>query len=728
MLRKISLFLCLSVVIGAVISCDLLNSSQNEHHNPPATEIRSVECEDAKAFLGDGYDLFSPFPYMKGMALDMFEVRRSIGDAAFYNSLEFSHDTYELNQKLNFGVDVDIDINLFNMVNASSSITYKIMEGSHFSSNTVAIMAQLSYSHCEVFINSADIKPDLRTLFETEPGKFRETYGDGYVKKAQLGQRIYLLYLATMNKNSNYTEKEIAVALDLKVKDILDLNTGIIDREEINEILSHTTLRSVTGGTGEFVPGLIWDRETFNSVYAGFKAYVQDCMSSGDITRFSVLSKAYGSYEDFKYPAVDPTAQYNYMRQWIKLRSRIMVIQADTEPYLDKECDDALALIAGEIQKCKELKPDARAPEPAEFASIEEAWGERLGEKIYPLQFAGETCYYYISCKPEEYIHVVDELEKKKNRTCTYAEPLEGRTFPVAARNTIPVYQLEDPYSGLSTYITTEIENYNRIYKNYGYIVPGEGKVLAYVDLSSTSLIEDINNVPFKPIPTPEPTSTPTPIPTAEPPVSGSAKFTPGSGPVSFRLQDYYTREIKSIISIKVTVIGGGGGAAAGYNSATHNGDYCYYGTLYPGGGGGAGGCIIQLDILSGFDKDAPYKVVAGTGGACGKCAGYGSTQWGTNGERGGTSSFGSITATGGYGGEKMTGGKAGDPLNTNCTKNADGGDGTGYYGTCPSTIPSYSYGAGGDNCSGYGNGGARGGSSSAGRNGYVKIEWVVTF
>jgi hypothetical protein len=685
------------------------------------TITRSEPSEEAKAFLGDGYDLFAPFPAIKGMALDIFEARKTVGDAAFYSSLESSNDIYELDQKLNFGVNVDVNINIYNIVNASCAVSYKIIENSYFSSNTVAIIAQLTYHHCDVFINNAVIKPDLITFYETEPDKFRETFGDGYVKKAQLGQRIYLLYQATMDKNSRYTEKEISVALELKVKDILNLNTEVIDMSKVNETLSHSTLRSVTSGTGEFIPGLIWDRETFNSVYTDFKEYVQGCIDSRDLTRFSVLSKTYGSYEDLQYPAVDPTMQYNYMRQWIKLRSRIVVIQADTVPYLDKECDDACALIAGEIQKCKEMKPDARPPEPDEFASIEQAWGKRLGEKIYPLQFTGETYYYYIACKPEEYIDVVDELERKKNSTCTYAEPWDGITFPVAARNTIPVYQLEDPYSGLSTYITTEIENYNKVYQNFGYVIPDEGKVLAYVSLSSTDLIGNINNVSFKPIPTPVPEPTPH---------SGSIIVTPGQGPVSFRLQDYYEQGIKSVVSIKATIIGGGGGGAYGYNSTTNNGNFCYCGTLYPGGGGGAGGCIIQKDILAGFDKVATYSVVAGKRGEGGDSIGYGSTQWGTNGKDGGSSSFGSLTATGGKGGVRMTGGAAGIPVNASCGKNADGGNGTGggtgCHGAppCPNNIP-YSYGAGGDNCSGYGNGG-KGGAD--GKDGCVIIEWTVIF
>ncbi len=142
-----------------------------------------------------------------------------------------------------------------------------------------------------------------------------------------------------------------------------------------------------------------------------------------------------------------------------------------------------------------------------------------------------------------------------------------------------------------------------------------------------------------------------------------------------------------SVSTVWVTVCGGGGGGGG-------LGGYVYYNN-----GGGGGGCHIRYV----YNVSADVPIVVGAGGAGSPAGSY------TGGTGGGSSSFGSLTATGGG-----TGGTAGVP------SGHAGGAGAGYNtsGTAGDGCVFGAGGAGGPSSSGGGGGGGGGGYSGAGGNG----------
>lgn len=177
------------------------------------------------------------------------------------------------------------------------------------------------------------------------------------------------------------------------------------------------------------------------------------------------------------------------------------------------------------------------------------------------------------------------------------------------------------------------------------------------------------------------------------------------------------------VTSVTVTIVGGGGGGSSGaWSGGGCNGDAGL------GGAGGAGGYILNQVVA--VTPGQAYSVVVGSGGAGGpRTCGYTSN----NAYPGGTSSFGSVTATGGGAGVWYAGGAGGTPQVSTCT----GGDpnkraGTSFY-SCPynGTGGNWycSYGTTpGTNSSGYGSGGRSncGGWGGSGTAGYVSVSFTA--
>ena len=183
---------------------------------------------------------------------------------------------------------------------------------------------------------------------------------------------------------------------------------------------------------------------------------------------------------------------------------------------------------------------------------------------------------------------------------------------------------------------------------------------------------------------------------------NGSQTFT-AVGPVSFTVPS-------GVTSLKVTMAGGGGGGSGGNNW----GDYGTSG----GGGGGYNEWVMSV---------TPGQIINGSIGGGGAGGAYGAydgdpTAYGGN---GGNTTFGTLIATGGQGGQyRIAGGVGGTPGGiAGGSSNGRGGDAGAGQG-----VGSASGGAGGL----YGGGGSGGHTSGnpparPGAQGWIKIEWVST-
>ena len=522
MLKENKLFFCFCLALILLIACNLTNTPDSPEKEPSAASVaasRSVQDPLAVAFLGDGYDLLSSPPALKGMALDIIEARRTKGESHSFNEWEEVNNSYTLDRYLNFGLEASADVNLYGIVNASGSLTNSIIQNTNFSSNTVTIMAWLKYKHCDVFINNAVISAANLNLYETDPAGFQSKFGNGYVKMAELGDCIYLVYQARMTSYEYESKDEIAAAFKLKIKDIFEGNLSIEERQKNEEKLKNTSQSSKVYATGQFIPGLIWNHETFMQVYNDYQMYLQKCIDSKNLEEFCVLSKTFAPYSDFNEPSIDPSPQYGMIRKWLQLAAKIKIIKADTDvPSIIDACENAFIKIAGQVALCRKLDPSAREPEMSEFPDIENAWLAHISETLYKIQFYGETVpyYYYISCKPTEYLNTITQLEQEKKKKSLYIGPFDnGFIYNLPVEKTLAVYQAEDPYTHLSLLLTTDIEKLNKVCQNNRYLIPAQGKVMGYISSTNTDLINNINSIPYKPTPTitPTPTRTPTPTP-----------------------------------------------------------------------------------------------------------------------------------------------------------------------------------------------------------------------
>ena len=174
------------------------------------------------------------------------------------------------------------------------------------------------------------------------------------------------------------------------------------------------------------------------------------------------------------------------------------------------------------------------------------------------------------------------------------------------------------------------------------------------------------------------------------------------------------------VTSVTVTVIGGGGGGSGG---AWSEGNCA--GDAGLGGAGGAGGYTVNQVVP--VTPGQAYSVTVGGGGAGGARACGGNYQ---NGAPGGSSSFGSVVATGGGAGVWYAGGVGGTP------GFVDGGGGNPWLGssgkarnlmdgTAGTWYCSYGTTAGTNN-TGYGSGGLSycAGWGQAGTAGYVSVSY----
>ena len=224
---------------------------------------------------------------------------------------------------------------------------------------------------------------------------------------------------------------------------------------------------------------------------------------------------------------------------------------------------------------------------------------------------------------------------------------------------------------------------------------------IGYVDPSGSATVNVNDTTDFSGIATgyTAPAGAPTPSETtsAPPPQSNTITFsTPGT-------YSYNWTAPVGVTNIHVTVVGGGGGGAAGQAPDDDSGCDCS-----AGGGGGSGGVITSQPYS--VTPGNTYQIIVGHGGKGGVhkalpyCPGI------FPGEDGTDSSFGSLVATGGKGGNGP--GSGGMP---------GGGNGCGsiWYSSGPT--------CGGSNSTSHGSGGGGGGcyaSGSNGADGYVSISW----
>jgi len=197
----------------------------------------------------------------------------------------------------------------------------------------------------------------------------------------------------------------------------------------------------------------------------------------------------------------------------------------------------------------------------------------------------------------------------------------------------------------------------------------------------------------------------------------GASLYTPGEQ--SFSSVGNFSFTVPSgATNLMVMVVGGGGGGGGCQGS----------GDSHAGGGGGSGGNtgLVHLDV-------SPGQVFYGKVGAGGQNAGVYFNQWifhnnnTFTGTQGGTSTFGTLNATGGFGGSSSDGdsctgasGAGGSPNGVaggaiDCNRNSYAATQGGYYG----------YGGGygrGGNSHGYGGSGIYNGTY--GGNGYVYLYW----
>lgn len=256
------------------------------------------------------------------------------------------------------------------------------------SKHTFAIVCQITCRFGSVGITdpaAVELNKHAKDLYKKDYSEFCSRYGDGFVAKVGLGEKMHYVCYANARDYSGYDKSKVMAALRVKYLNVVEGNIDEGELKKADAFLAGFDVKNAVlcTGKGYMLPFNVSDKKTFDAVFADFKEMA--IKNSKDNESSAILHYLFPYSLVMEGSLGDEIKQnIKFMSAWNDLRSKIMDVEAyyfDSSSMV-KECKSAIAFINGEIKKCAMRQPDARGPRVDEYWTLQVKYGEISGKSL----------------------------------------------------------------------------------------------------------------------------------------------------------------------------------------------------------------------------------------------------------------------------------------------------------------------------------------------------------
>lgn len=377
-----------------------LNAPKNDSVTVNKTKtisVKGISDPSSIKYLGDGINVMGtdPMNTYKKNAVEITDAWRIVGGQEFKSQFKTVINTSDITTFIHLKGSASADFSLFDIISLKPSVSVDLSNKIHLSANTISMIATVEYEYGVVMANSVQIKPSVYTdplCQETmdgikffSPELFRKQYGDGFVSKARLGERLYIVYECTIKDTTINTAQDVKAAMEAKFLKIFGGNVDVATQTTSDIILSNTIRKGYIYSTGGFINTEFADNETaIKNAYTEFAKYVNTKIASPSTSEFSIIEANISSYKDYltNYQAID-----EYMKKilaWQELLNKIETVSLRSFTYdVIQNCTVAIGNIKKEMMKCRTNDVTSRYPVSDEYASLCNVWEQVISTPTY---------------------------------------------------------------------------------------------------------------------------------------------------------------------------------------------------------------------------------------------------------------------------------------------------------------------------------------------------------
>ena len=347
----------------------------------------SVTDPSAIKYLGDGVNVFAltAFDAVKKGAVTIASASRTVGAQTYTSQCGVVSNSKDITTSLEYHQDSSAGITL-SKISLTPSLKIDLSTKYHLSNKTVSMLATVEYEYATVIADQVSLKSTVLTdplclttingIKVFSPALFKDVYGDGFVSKARLGERLYIAYECEITDTTISSKAEVKTAMEAKVLELLSgkSSSDIIASADI--VLNKTKRSGFICATGGFAnTTFLGDEQAILKCYTDFNTFVQNKIVNATTSEFSVLESNLTSYQPYLDSYISVDEPLSKLMKWQDLLGKIETVEINTTDYaLIQSCARAREAIAPEIQACRNNAATARYPGVNDFPDLLLAW------------------------------------------------------------------------------------------------------------------------------------------------------------------------------------------------------------------------------------------------------------------------------------------------------------------------------------------------------------------
>lgn len=363
----------------------------------------SVSDPAAIKYLGDGVNVFAKtaFDAVRKTGVDISSASRTVGAQSYTSSCGVVSNSTDITTSLEYHHESSGGLTL-EKITLSPSLKIDLTAKYHLTTKTVSMFASMEYEYATVIADQVSLKPSvltdplcMTTINGTKvfsPALFKQVYGDGFVSKARLGERLYIVYEAQITDTSISSKAEVKAAMEAKVLELLSGKTSSSIIAAADIVLNKTQRSGHIYATGGFInTSFLQDETAIAKAYTDFGTYVQNKVNNAGSAEFSIIEKQLTPYAPYMSSSISVDESLNKLIKWQELYGKIETVEINSTDYATiQQCNLAMEAIAPEIQKCRDNASTARYPGVGDYPGLVNAWENFITGPLTRAHVAGK--------------------------------------------------------------------------------------------------------------------------------------------------------------------------------------------------------------------------------------------------------------------------------------------------------------------------------------------------